>query len=240
MRIGKLCAAAIACAAITEVFAVAAPAATVFTTPTTIDGWLITPATGISLTNTTTSASDLTLTKSGTFTTMAEGLVISFTQVSANAAQTITFSSESIANSSGSTWGGFQFQLLDDNGGATFTSSTSSPFQPGTGYASGLYSSTVLVYAGSQADGTTSAWGDPSVLTLDADPTGVGTNFVFKEIPLTASEAVLPGGTPIPIVTPSGPGVVVPLPAAVWQGGFGLLALGLLRFLRKSKTPAAN
>ena len=239
MRIGKLFV-AVACTAVVELLAAAAPAATVFTTPTTIDGWLITPASGISLTNTTTSSTDLTLTKSGNFSTMAEGLVISFTQVSSTAAPTITFSSESLQNSSGSTWGGFQFQLLDDNGGATFTSTTSSPFQPGTGYTSGLFSSTVIVYGGSQANGVTSTWGDPSVLTLDADPAGLGTNFVLKEIPLTASEVVLPGGTPIPIVTPSGPGVVVPVPAAVWQGGLGLLALGLIRFAKKMKTSAAR
>jgi hypothetical protein len=226
------------CAAVVQMFAAAAPAATDFTTPTTVDGWLITPAAGISLTANTSSSTDLALTKAGNFSTMAEGLVISFTQVSANAAPTITFTSESLTNSSGSTWGGFQFQLLDDNGNAAFTSSASSPFQPGTGYTSGLFSPSVIVYGGSQANATTSTWGTTSSLVLSADPAGLGTNFILKEIPLTSSEVVLPGGVPIPIIGPSGSGTAVPLPSAVWQGGLGLLAIGLIRVGRKIKAVA--
>src|SRR5580658_1954041 len=212
MRIGKFSLVAVACAAGMQMFTAAAPAATDFTTPTTVDGWLITPASGISLSANTSSSTDLSLTKTATFSTMNEGLVISFTQVSASAASTITFTSESLTNSSGSTWGGFQFQLLDDNGNAAFTSGTSSPFQPGTGYTTGMFSPTVIVYGGSQANATTSTWGTTSSLVLNADPAGLGTNFILKEVPLTASEVVLPGGVPIPIIGPSTPpGPAVPL-----------------------------
>jgi hypothetical protein len=236
MRIGKFSLVAVACAAGMQMFTAAAPAATDFTTPTTVDGWLITPASGISLSANTSSSTDLSLTKTATFSTMNEGLVISFTQVSASAASTITFSSESLTNSSGSTWGGFQFQLLDDNGGATFVSNASSPFQPATGYTSGLFTPIEIVYAGSQANAAVSSWGMTSALVLDADPTGVGTNFVLKEVPLTSSETGLPGGVPIPIISPGGTGgVVVPIPAAVWQGGAGLAALALLSLRRKLK-----
>lgn len=221
------------CSAMVVCVTAPAHAVTVFTTPSTFDGWLITPSAGISLTADTTSSSNLALTKAATFSTMAEGLIITFTQVSTSAAPTITFNSEALTNNSGSSWGGFEFLIMNPLSSATFVDSSTSPFQPGTGYTSGSFGSTNVVYAGTQADKATSDWGlvnasgDQGTLMIAADPTGIGTTFDLKEIPLTASEVPVQsaGGIPIPI----GSVVAVPVPEAAWQGGLALLAMGLIR-----------
>jgi hypothetical protein len=208
-------------------------AATVLASGGTYDGWVVTEATGVSLTADTSNASDLALTKAANFSNL-EGLVISFTQVSASAAPTVTFENETLTNNSGSTWGGFQFLIMNPNASAAFVSSATSPFQPAAGYTSGTFASDSVVYAGTQANTATSTWGFNSTgeLVIDANPGKIGTTFDLKEIPLTTAQlpGASAGGIPLPI---GSPGAVIPLPAAAWQGSMGLLVLGLIAFGKK-------
>jgi hypothetical protein len=202
----------------------------VLTSGSVYDGWIVTISPGITLTEDSANSTNLDLTKSATFTTLAEGLLITFTQQSASAAPTISFQSESVTNSAGSNWGGFEFLLLNPADSASFSGS---PFTAATGYTfdSAGSTSTSLIYTGAQAEGTTSLWGtsgNGGALNIAADPTGVGTTFVFKELPLTSAFVTgLPGGggSPIP----------VPLPPAVWQGLMGCGCLVLVGLAKRRR-----
>jgi hypothetical protein len=181
----------------------------------TYDGWTITFPSDINLVvDPASTGSELQLEKLATFKSASSGLIITFVQASANAASTFDINGEALTNESGVNWGGFQYLLINHDAGAAFTQSAGSPFAPPVGYNAVSFSSTSVVYSGSQANGATSDWGmDPADggLIWTVDPAGVGTRFDLKEIPLTG------GFTP-----------VVPLPAAGWQGLSGLLGLGAI------------
>jgi hypothetical protein len=199
------------------------------------DGWIVTVSQGITLTEDTTNSQNLELTKNAAFSSM-EGLLITFTEESTSAAPTITFQNETLTNNTGTTWGGFEFLLMNPLDSATFTTSANSPFLPASGYtllpAAG--SSTNVDYAGSQANLATSIWGlSPTLsdLSIAADPTGIGTTFVLKEIPLTSQFVTgLPGSTGSPI-----PPVAIPIPSALWQGLVGLASVALVGLARRRR-----
>jgi hypothetical protein len=169
--------------------------------------------------------------KAATFTeaSAGEGLLITFTQTSANAKPVIDFTDESITNVTGETWTGFDFILLNANGNASFETTANSPFAPPAGIFSDVSTTTIdgnpaVVYSGgSQANLATSLWGigADGDLLIDADPLGIGTTFTFKEVPADGSAPV-------------------PLPAAVWQGFVGLAGLGLVAASKKLRRPAAE
>jgi hypothetical protein len=75
---------------------------------------------------------------------------------------------------------------------------------------------------GTQANMASVLWGigPDGDLIIDANPDGIGTSFSFKEVPVN-------GSTPPP--------VLVPLPAAAWQGLAGLLGLGLIAYGKSLK-----
>jgi len=197
----------------------ASNAATVLQNGSTVGGWTVTAAPGISLVVDSATSDNVSLEKAAVFSTTTEGLIITFTQASANAASQITFTNEAITNISGTTWSGFQFLLLDDNNSASFVQNADSPFVPPVGYTSVSALANSITYTGSQANMATSMWGFGSDgdLIIDADPLGVGTTFGFKEIPL--------GGGNVP----------VPLPTTFWQGLVGIAGLGLVAGARKIK-----
>jgi hypothetical protein len=209
---------------------IATPAlgATVSASGGTFDGWLITPAKGITLTADASNAADLALTKQADFPALG-GLVISFTQVSGNAASAVTIDNETVTNSTGADWGGFQFLLIDVDGSAAFTDAASDLFAPPKGYTGASFSPTNLVYTGTQANAAVSNWGSTSAqLRIDAAPAGIGTTFDLEEIPLNASQVAdaSTGGDPVQFPT-----VVVPLPTASRMGMFALAGLAVLAYL---------
>jgi hypothetical protein len=213
-------------AASAMLFPSGARAAAVFQNGATYDGWVVTAAPGISLVVDSDTGSTLSLEKFATFTTPNEGLFITFTQASSNAASSIDFNEESVTNATGSPWSTFQFLLADDTGSPSFVQNSDSPFAPPAGYTSSTFGTDTLTYIGSQANFATSFWGNgpDGELLINADPLGIGTTFSFKEIPST-------GSTPPP--------APVPLPAALWQGTAGLLGLGLVAAFKKRKQTIA-
>jgi hypothetical protein len=186
-----------------------------------VDGWKISFPSSITLFS---DGGDLlTLEKDPTFFS-TEGLVITFTQLSANASPKIVIQDENVTNESGSDWKGFQFLV-----GGTRTAS----FQPGA-FDNGMDAppftnesidsahDTINLGGGVLPNGDTAIWGEggqnplASDLVINANP-GYGKycmkqNLSFKEIP-----------------------VAVPLPAAAWSGMSGLLGLGLLAHAKKIK-----
>jgi len=189
-----------------------AKAATVLTSGSTYDGWVVTEAPGISLVVDNATGSTLTLEKSAVFKN-DEGLLITFTQASSGAASTIDINNESITNVSGGAWSGFQFLLANSGGDATFGATFANPLGGGAP----TVGADTITYAGTQANFATSMWGFGSDgdLIINANPEGLGTTFTFKEIPVT--------------------GPLVPLPAAGWQGLVGLAGLGLVAFAKNLK-----
>jgi hypothetical protein len=179
----------------------------------TYDGWNITYPVGISLVSDA-STGGLVLEKNAAFDS-AEGLDITFTQVSYSASPTITVTDESITNVSGAAFGGFQFLALN-----TMAGNAGAPtFAPGVAFAGGTApfttqtdSSDVITLGGGTLGNTqTAKWGFGATggdLVIDANPASSGAKkvFDFKEIPVTA----------------------VPLPAAAWTGLSGLVGLGLI------------
>jgi hypothetical protein len=222
----KITAIAVAICAMVAIVA-SAPAATVLTSGSTYDGWIVTIPPGISLTESSATSTNLDLSKTASFSTQAEGLLIVFTQDSASAAPNIIFQNETLKNNTGSGWGGFEFLLLNPNASATFSGS---PFTPATGYSllSADSTTTSVLYAGAQADGASSQWGlgdNGGELTIATDPSGIGTTFVLKELPLTTQFV---SGLPVIVGQP----IAVPLPPALWQGlagGTCLVLVGLFR-----------
>jgi hypothetical protein len=233
MKMFAKTAAATAFLAMTSLVAPSSRAATVAATGGTFDGWMVTPVSGITLTADATSSSNLLLTKAANFSNM-EGLVITFTQVAANAAPTLTFQNETLTNNSGSTWGGFQFLLMNPGASAAFVSSSTSPFAPATGYTSGTFSSDSIVYAGAQANTATTQWGFNANgdLVISSNPGAIGTTFDLKEIPLLSSQVVGASAGGVPITLPGAGGTPIPLPAAVYQGLVGLMGIALFGFAK--------
>lgn len=231
MRKLAKCVAIAGFSAMAGLISVPSQGATVLSSGSTFDGWLITPVSGVALTADDSSSTNLAMTKAANFSNM-EGLVISFTQVAPSAASTITFLNETLTNNTGTTWGGFQFLLMNPNASAAFVNSGASPFTPATGYTSGTFASDSVVYAGAQANTATSQWGFDSNgdLVITSNPGALGTTFDLKEIPLTADQLPGAGAGGIPIGIP---GVAVPLPTAGAQGLVGLITLSLISCARK-------
>jgi len=190
----------------------------------TLGGWTITYNTpGIGLAFDQADNTIVVLEKAANFTTNT-GLLITFVQNGfSGIAPKIQFINESITNSSGSSWSGFEFQLLAASGSPVFEGPTGTfvppTAGPGVNYTSENFSTTDIKYGGVQPSGTTSFWGtfgggpNNGSLTIDTNPgASVPTVFTFKEIP-----------------------IVVPLPAAAWQSLSGLLGLGLIGYARKMK-----
>jgi hypothetical protein len=179
-----------------------------------VDGWTITGWPGVALT-VSSNDSGLVIEKRANFTVPNTGFPIGFSPTAGQTpATSIEFQDEQVANNTGETFTGFDFILLNTGSAdATFAaSSLTNPFSPPSGYTGVTVEDggQELVYAGSQASGTTSDWGaDGSVLLIDAP---AGSDFSLKELPTFGT---------------GGGGSTVPLPAAAWQSLLGLGALGL-------------
>jgi hypothetical protein len=213
-------------------FLILFPAAAAFAQPVMIsggssavvDGWSIAPDPGISL-QITSSDSGISITKTAVFTSNTP-LNIKFTQIDPPSDFGFVIPSESVMNSTGTAWTGFTFSL---SAPASFDSVTSI-FAPPTNFTSVSLSpdATVASYSGgTQSSGTTAAWGDPTVsdemlfsAPLAAPP--AQTSFTLSEAPVAASN---PGA--------------VPLPAAAWQIGAMLTAMGLFAWGRKVRASVA-
>lgn len=189
----------------------------------TLDGWTVSATAGATLTLTDQNGT-LDITKSANFTTPTSTFIVTFEQTSATASANIEFSSESLTNSTGSTWSGFQFLVLNTTSTLATFAGLGNVFVPpvGSGYdytsASLDPAKDTLTYTGSQNNGVTSTWGGTTAtdyLLLDADPSSASPFQVFalKELPELGG-----GGTP----------TTVALPAASWQSLFGLGGVGLL------------
>jgi hypothetical protein len=182
----------------------------------TVGGWTITTPTGIALTIDSSDNNTLVIEKAADFTAPTGGLLISFLKTGDSADASVIFGNESVSNSTGNTWSGFDFLLMNELGTAKFDS-VANVFAPPTGYSGVSLDSAhdLLSYTGTQATGTTSMWGSGvsgDQLLIDA---GGASAFVFKELP------------------------VVPLPAAAWQGLVGLAGLGAIASVRKLKNRMA-
>jgi len=205
--------------AIVGLFAGTSSAATVLNNGDAVGGWNITAAPGVAVVVDSSTSTTVTLEKTAAFSNANEGLIITFTQVSADAASTIDINNEMITNTSGTTFSGFQFLLLNPNGAASFVNDPTvpSPFAPAAGFTLVSVSSDSISYSGSQANMATSSWGFDTAdtkggdLIINANPMGVGTTFDLKEIP------------------------EIPLPPAVWQGLVGIMGLGLVSYGKSLK-----
>jgi hypothetical protein len=190
-----------------------------------VDGWTITGWPGVAL-SVTSDSNGISIEKRANFTVANTGFPIGFSPVAGGSpATSIDIQDEQIANNTGQAFTGFDFILLNTGSvDATFASaSLSNPFSPPSGY-TGFTSADggqELIYAGSQASGTTSDWGtDGSTLLIDAP---AGSDFSLKELPTFGNGGGGGGSSP------------VPLPAAAWQSLVGLGALGLFGIARKTK-----
>ena len=228
---GKVVLASAVLAAVGWVGGANAAPVTTSTSPITIDGWTIAWPTevGLTVSQDPSTATQVDLEKTATFTAPGQGFQISFAPGTSATANSFVISTESLTNSTGSSFGGFSFILLNTGTtDATFGGSIPGFTPPsGTGYdytsVSLVNGKTELDYVGTQANGVTSVWGngDPSSagdnLVIDAP---AGSSFALKEL-------AIPGGnTPPP---------VIPLPASLWQSLIGLTGLGLFAGLRAMK-----
>jgi hypothetical protein len=206
----------------------------VSTSPITIDGWTISwpSEVGLSVTQDSSTATQVDLEKTATFTAKGQGFQIAFAAGANATADTFVISTESITNNTGAPFKGFSFILLNTGTTNATFGGTSPGFTPpkGTGYdytsVSLVNGKTELDYTGSQDNGVTSVWGngDPSSsgdnLVIDAP---AGSQFALKELSV-------PGGGGPP---------AVPLPASAWQSLAGLLGLGLFAGVRAIKRRTA-
>jgi hypothetical protein len=206
------------------------------TSPVAIDGWDISWSTGVGLTVTQdSSASQVDVEKTATFTAPNQGYQITFEPImgfSGTTATQFVIPDETIANNTGASFNGFSFVLMPTVAGSTTFDSVARTFIPPTGpgydYTTVNLTSgnTILAYTGTQSDGKTSFWGngDPSPsgdnLLIDAT---AGDGFSLKELSSSGGSG------------PSGPGSVVPLPAAAWQSLVGLAGLALIGLRRQMK-----
>jgi len=192
---------------------------------TTVSGWTITyNVPGISLAiDPPAGGIQIILEKTAAF-TVNTGLLITFTQSgTTGVAPQIQFINEAVTNVTGTNWSGFEFQLLNTIGSASFSGPAGIFVPPVTGpgvnYTSSTFSPTDITYGGSQLNGSTSFWGTTGgvpggslIINTSPSTSGAPEVFTFKEIP-----------------------IVVPLPAAAWQGLGGLLGLGLIGYAKKLK-----
>ncbi len=214
--------------------ATSAPAAQIQNmSPVSIDGWDISWSTGVGLAivQDSSSADEVDIEKTATFTAPNQGYQITFAPVSGytgTVATEFVIPDETIVNDTGSSFNGFSFAILNTTSTLATFDSVGRTFIPptGTGYNYTSVSlspgNTVLTYVGTQGNGVTSFWGDgdPSAsgdnLLIDAP---AGSDFSLKELSSSGS----------------GPGPVVPLPAAAWQSLAGLGGLALVGLGRRLK-----
>jgi hypothetical protein len=184
-----------------------------------VDSWKISPDAGVTI-DATADTNGLTINKIVTFTS-DNSLGITFQQTDGPAPMDVNFATESITNSTGSDWTGFQFTVT---GAATINGISNifaPPFGTGVNYISASVNAAEMqvTYSGSQLNGATSIWGDVSTgdsLMISADTT---TNAPFASFTL----AELPiGGTS-----------AVPAPSPLWLSLIGVLSLGLIPGVRK-------
>jgi hypothetical protein len=184
----------------------------------TVDGWIITTSAGIGLTDISVTGNTISLAKNAAFSGNVS-LGISFNGANATGPVTIVLTGETVTNNTGTTWSGFDDQVVPEGVGSA--PSITSAFTGGnlnssyvlTLSGSSTLPGTILAYNGTQGAGVTTNWGsfagDTSTLTISATGPSI---FAFDEAPVTGS-------------------VAVPLPSAAWQslGGLGALALFALR-----------
>lgn len=184
----------------------------------TVDGWTISAPTGVSLSidGLNGAGNTLIVEKVANFTSPQGGYLITFDQASSSAVPFIEFENESVTNSTGVDWNGFQFLLLNTTANlAAFTTQFQTVTGTGVTLTPGALTGNTLSYSGIQPAGSISNWGSSAAndyITIDANPVsgGIGQDFGFKELP-----------------------EFVPSPAAAWQGLAGLLALGAIASVKK-------
>ena len=238
MRIGSrkaLVVASAILAGVGVVKSVSAAPVTQTTSPAKIDGWTIswpTPGVGLSVSQDATSAVQVDLEKSATFTAPNQGFQITFAPTSGSTptADVFVFPDESIINETGKSFSGFSFILINSGtANATFggplTPGFIPPSGPGYNYTSVTETNgkTELDYKGTQDNGATSFWGAGIPDT---------TNSAFDGLVIDA-----PAGSVFSLkeLSVSGPPNSVPVPAAAWQSLVGLAGLGLFATLRGLK-----
>jgi hypothetical protein len=185
----------------------------------TVDGWTISAPSGVSLAvdGLNQVGNTLIIEKVANFTSPQGGYLITFDQSSSSAVPYIEFENESVTNSTGVGWNGFQFLLLNTtSSGASFSSQFLGATGTGVTLTPGALTSDALTYSGIQPAGSISNWGTSAAgdyILIDANPVSgasAGQVFGFKELP-----------------------EFVPLPAAAWLGLAGLLALGTIASVKK-------
>ncbi len=208
--------------------AASAPAASI-----SVDGWDISWSTGVTVSaaQDSVNASQVDVTKMATFTAPNQGYQITFVPISGytgTAATQFVIPTEMITNNTGASFNGFSFVLLNTTSDLATFDSVARTFIPpaGSGYNFTSVSldpgNTILTYTGTQDNGVTSTWGNGDAsstgdnLLIDAP---AGSDFSLKELSSSGS----------------GPGPVVPLPAAAWQSLVGLGGLALIGLRRRIK-----
>jgi len=202
--------------------------------PITIDGWTISWPGGVGITATqdATTATQVDLTKTATFTAKNQGVQVEFSAGANATADTFVFSTESITNNTGAPFAGFSFILLNTGTANATFGGTTPGFKPPTGIGynytkvSLVNGKTELDYVGTQGNGVTSVWGNGDAsssgdnLVIDAP---AGSTFALKELAVSGG-----GGPP-----------AVPFPASFWQSIIGLGGLGLIAGARALKRRVA-
>jgi hypothetical protein len=156
-----------------------------------------------------------------------DGLEILFTKVDPNAKE-LVINDEVLTNATGVDWDGFQWILASGStsGGPAFSFATTNG--PADGFQISPFTSmsfangnTVLNFSGGTVANGQTWFAGANSLTGIAIVSGANTNsFVLKEVPTG------PG---------TGPGPVIPLPAAAWTGMSTLLGLGLLAAAKNAR-----
>jgi hypothetical protein len=188
-------------------------------TSAVVDSWNNSPAVGITI-DAEAGAGGLVINKTAGFTSDS-GLGISFQQTDADASKQVQFATESITNSTGSDWTGFQFALSGDATIDSVSDVFAPPIGTGVNYMSVDLNGpqTMVTYSGSQLNGATSTWGD--VTTADSLLIDAGSSATAPFASFTLTESPIGGTT------------AVPTPSPLWLSAGGLMVLGLMPGVRK-------
>jgi hypothetical protein len=209
-------------AAVTGALSVGAANASTVTAGGVVGGWTVTFPAGVSVSESlsATGVPTLLLDEAANF-KFSKGLILNFTQQSADATPDIAIVTKTVSNNTGSAWGGFQFILatpLQSGSPATFAGT--SGFSSTTPFTTSSFSSDGSTYSlggGTFPSGTTETWsGSGDGLVVSAGPTaGVPYQaFSLKEIPSPSS---------------------IPLPSAAWSGLFCLAGLAIAGLARNAR-----
>ena len=121
---------------------------------------------GITATQDATTATQVDLTKTATFTAKNQGVQVEFSAGANATADTFVFSTESITNNTGAPFAGFSFILLNTGTANATFGGTTPGFKPPTGVGydytkvSLVNGKTELDYVGTQGNSVTSIWGN--------------------------------------------------------------------------------